>query len=215
MNTLSASNIDFYEKISPEKFTYFAELLGMHTCNDVEEIYPLIAKATHLVELGSGYGRVLAHLLAKGFAGNITALERSSAYCKYLRDKFGEAISVHQQDILAMDFPFRADAILWMWSGITELGPKEAGLAVRRCYELLSEKGVLCIEAPHGALHYVGKMGQKKHVTVETEWGTLQAYLTDEQEVRSYAQQAGFRNVEARIYATEKNVERVIYILQK
>ena len=215
MDSISDLNLDFYEKISPEKFHYFSEVIGMNVGNDIEIVFPIIKEAQHIIELGSGYGRVIEHLLKKGFQGKITAVERSNAYCKLLSDTFRDTISISQQDIKHLQFDFKVDAILWMWSGITELNPTEAQKAVKKCYDTLKPNGILFVEAPYHTLHYVGQLGEQKIVKVETEFGTLKAYMTDENEVQEFAEKSGFSKFELRTYKTGKDVERVVYILKK
>lgn len=215
MESISEQNLDFYEKISPDKFHYFSDIIGMDVCNDVSVVYPLIQNAEHIIELGSGYGRVIENVLERGFKGKITAVERSNTYCKFLIESFKSKINVSHQDIKQIQFEEKVDAILWMWSGITELNPVEAFKAVKRCHNILKPNGYMFIEAPYQSLHYVGQLGEQKIVKVETEFGTLQAYMTDENEVREYAERCGFNKFELKTYKTGKDVERVVYILQK
>lgn len=215
MTFISENNSAFYENIPPESFQNYSEIIGMDACRDVEIVYAQVKKVAHILELGSGYGRVLSYLLAQGFAGKITAVERSKSYTDFLNRKFSAKVNVIRQDIRTLELDFKVDAILWMWSGITELNPQESQVALTRCCELLNAGGLMFIEAPYRTIHLVGTMGEQKRVRLDTDFGVLRAYLAGEEEIRQFAKRAGFQNPALTIYKTPKNIERVIYTLKK
>ncbi len=210
------SNIEFYTRLDLEKFKGFAEMLGLDTGVDIDRLYPYIAQADTVVELGSGYGRALGFILNKGFKGRLIAVERIAVTAAFLAETFKGSVEVLQQDIKNLKLDTHdVDAILWLWSGILELSVEEQLESVRNCSRYLRPGGRLIIEAPYQKLHKVGQMSENKHIYLKTEWGTLHAYLTDMQEVRSYYEACHFSGFEYFTYKTATGIERVFYILTK
>lgn len=208
-------NIAFYNGMEEERFRGFSQILGMDAGNDISAIYPQIKEAEVLVELGSGYGRVINNLLQRGYQNKLIAIEVVKPFVEILKRKFTGKVEIVHQNIKTLQLEVKADAILWMWSGILELPVKEQLRAVQWSYEHLKEGGKLIIEIPYQKIHYIGQMSEQKLVKVETEWGVLHAYLTNGEEITQYAQACGFKTVEEIVYKTGKDVERAIYVLEK
>ncbi|WP_027001432.1 class I SAM-dependent methyltransferase [Hugenholtzia roseola] len=213
--TQNKNNIDFYQNIEIEKFKEIAKKSGFDTGIDIELIYPDIAKAEVLVELGLGYGRTVEHLRRLGFEGRMYALERSEKFLDYAKkEKVLESEAILPQDIRHIDLPEKADAILWLWSGILEQTLEQQKYSICKIREYLKPKGKLFIEAPQGNLKVVGVKIDKHYIRVETEWGILEAYLPYEEDIRQMAAQCGYQNVRTLPYLTPTGLERIIYILE-
>ncbi len=214
------TNLEFYRLMKLEKFKQFAELLGLDTGADLEIIYPLIQKSNSVVELGTGYGRVVDTLFRKGYKGQITAVERVPEYVGFLENTFADQIasghlSISQQDIRQLSIELQADTILWLWSGILEQTDEEQEVSLSHCYQLLKPGGLMFIEAPYQKVHKVGEVADAKNITLKTEWGELHAYFTYPEDIKRLSEKCGFSSWELLVYKTATNLERAIYKLTK
>jgi SAM-dependent methyltransferase len=211
-------NRTFYEKIDLDSFQGFAEQIGIAKGIDIDTIYPEIKEANSIVELGSGYGRVLHKLRTNGYRGKLTGVERATNQIKHLRNTFEDKVYLVQQDILEINpTNFKHDVFLWMWSGIMEFDPEEQAEALEKLYASLNPKGKIYIDLPYQQVHKVGEFTDEDHhrLKFETEWGTLEAYLIDEFEMEAHAKNIGADVFEKKLYTTDKGFERVIYVLGK
>lgn len=215
---MNDKNIDFYKKIDLDKFKEFARLIGLDTKIDIDLIYPHIQSAKILVEFGAGYGRVIDALLEKKFEGKIFAYERVHELVTYLKAKLKKYGSPKSVELIEEDFKTtklkKIDAVLWLWSGFLELSPQEQQENVSRIYNALNEKGILVIEIPIEVKH-IGTPTDRKMIKVETDWGSMEAYMPSYEELVSYGTKAGFVNIERINYNTSTNLKRTIYLFKK
>ena len=209
-------NYDFYDAMDLQQFEKFAELTGFDTGVDIELLYPHIQHAKVLVEFGSGYGRAIKFLLQKGFEGKLVGVERIQSLVDRLKKLYeAEKVSFVHQDIAELNLPIKADAIVWLWSGILELTPEDQQEAISRAYHLLQDGGQFVVESPHKTIKVVGELNDERKIVVKTDWGVLEAYLPIEEEIRNYASNAGFSSVEVQYYQSSTQLDRVFYILRK
>jgi SAM-dependent methyltransferase len=208
------NNIDFYRKIKIDTFKEIATLIGLDTGADIDLIYPYIKDAKNLVELGAGYGRAIQLLLQKGFQGKITAIERVPELIKHLEQNISNIVIFQQQDLKKLQLTTKPEAILWLWSGILELSKEEQVGAIQNLQKTLSEKGILVVEIPR-KVKYVGVHVGDQRMKVETDWGTIDAYLPRHEEMVEYGQLAGFSEVQLIEYQTRTNLDRSLYLFKK
>ena len=216
---MNDKNIDFYRNININKFKEIAALIGLDTKIDIDLVYPYIQSAKILVEFGAGYGRVIEALLERKFNGRIIAFERSPELVKYLRNQFADAISSSKISLIENDFKQliikeKADVVLWLWSGFLEFSEKEQKESVKNIFDNLNKSGLLVIEIPVEVKH-IGTRTDQQHIRVDTDWGSVDAYMPRYEELLEYAANAGFQGVECINYATATNLKRAIYIFRK
>jgi len=207
-------NVDFYRNIKLETFKHLATVIGLDTGIDVDVIYPFIKDADTLVELGAGYGRVIKALLQRGFKGKIIAIERITALIEHLSQNIPEIVVLQQQDFKHLQLAIKPAVITWMWSGILELSKDEQIAMIQHLYELVAEKGCLIVEIPR-KVKFIGVHVGEQKVKVETEWGTIEAYLPRHEEMLEYGQLAGFSEIQLFEYQTTTKLERSIYMFKK
>ena len=79
MDTMSSwenrDNVSFYEILPIEGFQEIASVCGLDTCCDVSAILSHLIDASSILEIGSGYGRVLSFLQNIGLKGKLFGLE--------------------------------------------------------------------------------------------------------------------------------------------
>jgi SAM-dependent methyltransferase len=207
-------NVDFYRNIKMDMFQQIATMLGLQSGIDIEKVYPYIKDAKVLVELGAGYGRVVKALLKRGFTGQIIAVERVKTLFEYLSQNIPEIVVLQQQDLKQLKLATPPDAITWMWSGILELSKDEQKTVINNLYKVLAPKGVLIVEIPK-QVKFVGVHVGEQKIKVETEWGTIDAYLPKHEEMLEYGKKAGFTEVQLIDYQTSIQLERSIYVFKK
>ena len=208
------NNIDFYRNIKIETFQHLATVIGLDSGIDVDLIYPYLKDSQNLVELGAGYGRVIKALLAKGFKGKITAIERVPELIAYLEQNIPEIVVFQQQDFKHLELTTKPSVITWLWSGILELSQDEQREIIKYLYKLLADKGLLVVEIPR-QVKFVGIHVGEQKVKVETEWGTINAYLPRHEEMIEYAKAAGFLDTQLIEYKTVTQLERSLYLFKK
>jgi SAM-dependent methyltransferase len=212
---MTTGNQGFYEHMKLESFMEFARLTGFDKGIDIDIIYPYIANASILVELGSGYGRAIDFILKKGFQGQIIAVDRIPRLVNSLKEQFGERLRYVRQDIVSLKLPTPVEAIVWLWSGLLELTIEEQKQSIANLYHLLAPGGVLIVESPHKQIKIVGEHASAQHIKFTTDWGELNAYLPTELEVKAYSEMAGFSKFETLHYSTYKGLDRIFYMLYK
>ncbi|MEN7548855.1 class I SAM-dependent methyltransferase [Rapidithrix thailandica] len=209
------NNIDFYEKIDLQNFKHLARLIGLEQGADIDIIYPFIKDLDTVVELGSGYGRALKFLLQKGYAGHLIGVERSQKLLKLLNGKFAQQAEILHQDLKQLQLTCQPDAILWLWSGVLELSKSEQLESIKRFHALLRKDGLLILETPYKQIHKVGQKIHGKHLEFVTDWGKIDAYYTDEEEVEEYFKVCHFSEMHTVTYQTSTGYSRIFYILKK
>lgn len=209
-------NYGFYKGMKLEDFMRFAELTGFDTGIDIDVIYPYIKNAENIVELGAGYGRAIDFLLKKGYTGNITAVERIETLIPHLRNRFGDRVKYLCQDITELSLPQPVEAIVWLWSGILELTVPNQEKSIKHLYSCLQAGGLLALESPYKQVKIVGTQKEnERHIQLRTDWGELNAYLPTDQELRGYAKEIGFSEVDTVAYISRTGLERVFYLMRK
>lgn len=208
-------NFSFYKRMDLKDFKHFAHLTGFDTGIDIEILFPYLKDIKELVELGAGYGRAIHFLLEKGYEGKLMAVDRVEKFLELLKEKYGERINTLHQDIRNLKLAHPVDGIMWLWSGISELSAKEQQKAVINIHKNLKKGGVFILESPYKQIKIVGTHQSPQHITLTTDWGRLDAYLPNEEEIQQYAEAAGFDAFETIHYKSETGLDRIFYILRK
>ncbi len=209
------NNLCFYENIDVEKFKDFARQIGLENGPDIDAIYPHIALAKHVVEIGAGYGRALDKVLEKGYQGSLSAIERVPHLISHMKQKFGSKVLLFEQDAKEIALPYQADCMLWLWSGIMEMSKAEYTKVFKKMYGQLSKNGKLVVETPYKEIKVLGKFCEENHIVFETEWGTIDAYWPKASELKKAAFNCGFQKVEEVVYQTARGIDRIMYVLYK
>ena len=102
-----------------------------------------------------------------------------------------------------------------MWSGILEQNKATQRQCIEKVYTELQEGGHLIIEVPQDKIKFVGKQVDEHYIRVETEWGILEAYLPDQEEIKEISQDVGYSDFQLVEYKSDTNLNRVMYILKK
>lgn len=220
------SNIDnnnFYEKLNANGLGEIAKVGGLARGADVLHCKEYWQNARNILDVGSGYGRVIDCLLENGYSGEIVSVERCETLCnalhaKYLANAKIQILKIDIHDILLVFSPLyttKFDTILWMWSGIADFPPEEQSGIVCNLASLLKLNGTFIIDTmPAEITPVLGKEIASQCFTTTLNGATVHTYQPNESEIRAYAQEAGFSKIIKTSCFTDIGRKRSLYILK-
>lgn len=213
-NWTNTSNTSFYNQIGFDGLFKTSEIAGVDTYIDVEKIYNKINNADHILDVGAAYGRVESYLLSQAFQGTITAIEKSESLFECLEQKYGQQVNCLNEDIMLYEPNSHFDAILCMFSVITDFPYTEQFNFIKKLKSLLSNKPAACIileSFPQGKVPLNCKTEDRKNYEASFNGETLRGYLPSKAEMASYAQKLSMK-LEVIPYQTTTKRDRVLYI---
>ncbi len=215
-NTLCWKNADmgdYYENIPIELLQNYAIKGGFENGCDIDLVYPYIKHTHSIIEVGAAYGRVIGHLIRKNYSGEIYAIERSKSFCKYLRQHYQDRVNIINMDIQYFQPPQKIEAMLWMWSNITEFPKIEQLPMLKHLSSWLMPSGIFVMET---ILHTLKPTNvtftQGQSYVVDSEYGKAYGYTPSTQEVHEYAEKLGFKYIKHINYKTSTKRERILHI---
>lgn len=170
-----------------------------------------------ILELGAGYGRCVEFLLQKGFTGQIIAVEQSPVLMTHMKVKFSKMnnVTLLQHDIKELQLKEKADAALWMWSGMIDFSKEQQFFCLQKIFGMLNEKGKVIVDIPRIGFKTIARHHDEKNLTFETMFGTLNCYIPDENDMEEVKKDIGFTDFQVLHYKTATEKERTIYMLTK
>jgi len=212
---MNIKNISFYDRLGVERFEDYVEKAGMDTCPDLDIIYPEIAEAAKIVELGAGTGRVIRCLRKRGFQGKIEAIERVPSFLNHLVNMYQSECTLLKEDILNYKAKPQSAVFLWLWSGIMEYSPDEQKQAFLNISGSMASHAYLFVDLPYQKVQAIGVHKSKQYLELREDFGVLQAYLPTYQEMITYAKNSKLDFCTRREYETTKGYKRLLYQFQK
>lgn len=210
-------NIPFYEEAASGLLQKFAVIGGLDTCCDMQIAYPFIKNCHSILEVGAGYGRILEFLIAQDYQGEIFAIERSFKFKKILQTKFKDKINFFFKDLNSF-FPNRKfEAILWMWSGISDFSQTEQLKILENLSNNLEENGILVLDT---LIHTEELKNEsysiKQSYIIQKNNFKAYGYKPSPEEIELYARKLQFKNINHRLkYRTSTNRFRNLHFLFK
>jgi len=203
----------YYENVPPALFQKYSIKGGLEEGRDIHLAYPYFANAISVMEIGACYGRVIKQILKKGYKGKIYAIERSKRLFSHLKKKYDGKAHLINADIIHFQPEQKFEAILWLWSDISGF-PREQQLSVlEHVSSWLADNGVLILETIlHTLAPKNATLVNDQFYMIESEYGNLYGYIPSEQEMQSYGEQLGFRNIKHIHYYTSTDRERILHI---
>jgi SAM-dependent methyltransferase len=217
-NVLTWDNFDnnaFYEIIKADGLKKFAERRGLAAGCDIELLKPIWSKASSILEIGAGYGRVINALLSKNYTGKISAIERCASMMDALIKTYSNKINLFKNDLHNLgDIDEKFDVILWLWSGIGDFSKEEQPIIVKHLKKLLQENGTLIIDTIAMDIMPLEVIQHDRQLyTINVNEYVKYIYEPNTAEIKQYAKEAGFKNFECTSYQTDSSYERLLYIL--
>jgi len=213
------TNIDnqfFYNTMKLEDFYEDAVQGGMDTGIDVEIIRPYIQKTKTILEIGAGYGRVVTHILTRGYMGELTALEQDSKCCRLLESQFHQRVKVICSDLKELELSNRFGLILWMWAGFCEFSKSEQISMLKKVSCWLNNEGFLIVDTI--PIEYKPMNSQDlddRNRMIQTPFGTLYGYFPADEEIVEYAKQSQLIITQRISYITTVKRHRMLYVFQR
>jgi len=200
-NWLNGDNEGFYKNMSLDDFYQIAVQGRLDTGVDVKCLKEYIKNTNSILEIGSGYGRVLAHILNQGYQGKLVAVERNQKFCQFLQSQFHGRADIFCTDIMNFKHDDKFDLILWMWAGIFEFSKNEQAQVISHLSNMLNRNGYLILDTV--SIDFVSMNALKitpHDRIVKTSHGKDYCYFPSDDEIMRYAQQAGLIHHEDLVY---------------
>lgn len=211
----NVDNAEYYESIPIATFKKYAVLGGFQSGCDIDMFFEFIKNANSVLEIGAGYGRVLENLIVRGYTGNLYAIERSKKLFTYLQENFHDRVNLINADISHFQPDSKFDAILWMWSSISDFSQNEQIPILQRLLNWLTKDGLLILDTISHKIKLADEFTQQDKSYVENaEHGVVYGYIPSIDDMKNYAK---ILNVSSQHlpYKTATDRPRVIHIFQK
>ncbi len=208
-------NKQYYENIPIEIFDKYTITGGFENGCDVDVIYNnYLRNAASIIDVGAGYGRVIKHLLDRGYSGKLMAIERSKNFYCSLYKKFSGRAKLFNCSVEDFKETKIANVALCMWSMLSEW-PKDKQVEILKHITTFCKPGGIVI------LENISHLITPKNVNVyeqklykaKTEYGILCGYIASTEEINYYAKAIGITKTKHITYITLTGRERIIHVL--
>lgn len=212
----NTDNIEFYENVPVEVFREFSVIGGFDSGCDIDIILPYIRSCSSVAEVGAGYGRVIELLRKKGFIGDITAIERSKNFHNFMKEQYFDQATLINSDLTDLDMKGQFDAVLFLWSNISEWSLSEQVFILRKLFNWVKVGGHFIfdiIDSEQKPLNSTQSYGQSYRF--ESEYGTAIGCTPTREQVMSYIKEITPSKYEMVSYETKTNRKRMLFILTR
>lgn len=208
-------NDAFYTAVDVEGLKEFAKKGGLDDGCDVLAIKSYWESAKSILDVGSGYGRVIEALLKNNFSGKITAIERNAKFFNYLKQQYSDRVTLHNLDIHdCSSITERFDVILFLWSSLADFPFAEQSLIVQQLASLLAPQGLLIFDSiPFGTVPIEGSFLNKQLSVIKRNANKVYIFAPILQEIQQYANSAKLNLFNTVKIITSTNRVRNIHIL--
>lgn len=217
-NWTNKCNSPFYDALPIDVFRDIAGTCGLSSGCDLDVLDAHISGAKSVLEIGAGYGRVIDHLVRKGFDGDIYAVERNEKLHQFLVSKFINAANVNvlNVDLVDLEADRKFDLILWMWASISEFSQAEQLSILSNLYSHLEDNGRIILDAvPESREPNSTTKLSKGNYVFDTEYGKDYGYFPTHDEIMGYATSLEVADVSQISYKTDTDRDRLLYIFSK
>lgn len=203
---------EFYANIAKtEDLQFYAQMAGLDDGCDVKLISGYLINTKNLLDIGSGFGRVIDFVLDCGYTGKIISIELIDEYCKLLKRKFGDQIFLINENIIKFETNEKFDTILWLWDGLTAFSKDMQDMLIKKLINILAEKGYLIFDTID---QYKNKIPFRSYVS-EHKHGRIVGNIPSYDDIRAISDSLRITNLLVIDYKTRTEVHRKLYILQR
>ena len=211
----NSDNDRFYSEIKAEGLKKLAAKAGLSKGCDVQKLQPHWINAKTILDVGSGYGRVVNSLLDLGFKGHITATERNPEQLAQLSTIESANLTIVPIDISNINKLNRKfDIILYLWSGLADFPKNRQSTIIRMLAELLNKDGKIIIDTmPMNTLPLDTEEFDQQSFLTRSNNHVVHTYEPSYAEIQKYAMSNGLNHLELMHCKTDTNRERWLYVL--
>jgi len=215
-NWKNEDNRDFYEAVSVEKFKKWAELGGFDVGCDLDLVLDRLKMSDSILEVGAGYGRVIEYLIKNKLQAKLYAIERSKNLCDYLNKVYGNKASIVCDDVSNATFDRKFEAIIWLWSNISDFSKDEHVAILTKISSLLAPSGFLVTDILLDDFDRENvNTNVDRNYMVKYDDKIAYGYLPTKHEMLNYAEIVGFNKVEIIPYKTKTLRQRCLFVLSE
>ncbi len=211
----NTDNQNFYNTVGVEGLQHLAGIAGIENNCDLKQLKPYWINANNILEVGAGYGRVINALRENGYCGEITAIERNTHFCDYLKEQYKEHTTILAMDIMACDdLEQRFDCILFLWGGFVEFSAYQQLIVIKKLSTLLTTNGLIIIDSlPEDVAPLATtKIGERDFcLTVDNM--SINVHITSQDEMSHCKNSAKLNYLSTLQYCTTSNRTREFYLL--
>jgi SAM-dependent methyltransferase len=210
-------NASYYENFPVEDFRKVAIRGGFEDGCDIDLIYHYLQDKKTLLDVGAGYGRAIHHLIKNGYTGKIFAIERSENFYNHLIKTFKDVATLIHGDINNFNPEMKFEAVLWMWSNISEWPKNQQADMLKKLADLCSEGGVVILDT----IFYDGKplnvtTYDSQTYIAKSDYGRYAyGYIPTKEEIKEYAAIAKLDIITQIDYTTTTDRKRILHVLKK
>lgn len=215
-------NDEFYGDIGAEGLIKLSHKAGLFTGCDVKKFAQFWQYKHSVLDIGSGFGRVINALIDNGFKGRITGVERNHQLFNYTSDVYKDTstVTLLNQDAytyIGDNFDKKFGAIFMLWSGLEDYNPKEQHLIIKRFSQVLEEDGCIFIDTmPMGVQPLDSERLTERAFLFRSENNSIiRIYEPSYNEMDEYAKSAGLKILRLETYLTDTDRPRWLYVLTK
>lgn len=210
-------NNAFYTEHGVQGLQYLAVRGGLINGCDVHLLKPYWQDAKNILDVNSGFGRVLKTLLTLGCKAKITGIERCTPLFQHAQKYYGHAVTLLKDDLMANrqikgDF----DALFFLWSGLADFSPLEQSSVIQYLVSLMTENGYLFIDTMPKKVKPLGTK-TLSHQSFQTQSTTcvVNTYEPSMAEIEKYANASGLKIIANPLCRTDTGRTRQLYVLKK
>lgn len=208
-------NRNFYE-LSPENsIRNAARCAGLLSNIDIEIVlrYIEVEVGNTIIDLGAGEGRVIAHLLERGYPGHISGVEYAKQKYKALAREFNQIDRVSILHENMMDLNGSYDYGLLLFSVILDFTKEEQEKLIINLDKIIGRR--LFIDMPKFNAEKNGTYLPNQTAVIEMEWGRLEGFFPKKDDLLDFFQNTSFHLQKIEAYITDTKRERELFVFSK
>lgn len=210
-------NHDYFELWTPSIFLRYLKNAGLDDFCDLDLCHDLLASANNILDIGAGYGRALHYIQDHFPDKTVTAVERSSMMCRYLRETFDNAnMTIMEQDVFAYKCNMQFDCILLLWASICSFTDQEIVILLKQLKNNLTDSGYIVIDTPVSTTKsYVNVISLDNYYQDQLAETSYYCNVPSPRKLRLLFINCGFKLTSIIPYTSQSGIARELFIIAR
>jgi SAM-dependent methyltransferase len=215
-------NDKFYGDIGADGLIKLSHKAGLFTGCDIKKLFPLWKNKSSILDIGSGFGRVIGALIDNNFKGHITGIERNQSLFKYTFNLYNDMpnITLFNQNSFSYindNTCKKFDIVFLLWSGLADYSPKEQNLMMKTFSGILENNGYIIIDTmPMGVQPLdTERFEQRSFLTRSENNSIVRTYEPSYDEMCEYAKKSELKLFKIEKLLTDTQRARWLYVFTK